>query len=48
MVPLVISEKLSTAFARWDGRGPTDGDMLMPGGEMGLAVMATLTWDAQP
>ncbi|WP_176217666.1 hypothetical protein [Mycobacterium avium] len=47
MLSADILEKLITALARWDGRGPTEDDMLEAGREMASAIMATLAWDAK-
>lgn len=47
MFPAQLVEKLSTALARWDGRGPTEDDMLHAGKEPTSAATAVLTWDAQ-
>lgn len=45
MIPVQMVEQLSTALARWDGRGPTEDDMLHAGKELASAAMAVLTWD---
>ncbi len=47
MIPAHVVEQLATALARWDGRGPTDEDMLQAGKELASAAMAVLTWEAQ-
>jgi len=47
MIPAQLVEQLSTALARWDGRGPTEDDTLEAGKELASAAMAVLTWDAQ-
>jgi hypothetical protein len=47
MIPAQLVEQLSTALARWDGRGPTEDDMLHAGKELASAATALLTWDAQ-
>jgi hypothetical protein len=47
MIPANLVEQLSTALARWDGRGPTEDDNLRAGKELARAAMAVLTWDAQ-
>jgi hypothetical protein len=47
MIPTRLLEQLSTALAQWDGRGPTEGDMLHAGKELASAAMAVLTWDAE-
>lgn len=47
MILAQLVEQLSTALARWDGRGPTEDDMLHTGKELASAVMAVLAWDAQ-
>lgn len=47
MIPAHLVAQLSTALARWDGRGPTEDDMLHAGKELAHAAMAVLTWDAQ-
>ncbi len=47
MIPLQLVEQLSTAVARWDGRGPTEDDMLHAGKELASAAMAVLTWYAR-
>ena len=31
MIPVQLVEQLSTALARWDGRGPSDDDTLEAG-----------------
>lgn len=46
MTPAHLVEQLSTA-ARWDGRGPTEVDMLDAGVELASAAMAVLTWNAE-
>lgn len=45
-IPAQLVEQLSTALARWDGRGPSDDDTLHAGKELASAVMALLAWDA--
>jgi hypothetical protein len=47
MIPVNLIEQLSTALARWDGRGPTDDDTLEAGKALSSAAMAVLVWDAQ-
>ncbi|MDP7727616.1 hypothetical protein [Mycobacterium sp. TY813] len=47
MIPAHLVEQLSTALARWDGRGPTEDDTLEAGKALASAAMAVLTWDAQ-
>lgn len=47
MIPAHLVEQLSTALARWDGRGPTDDDTLEAGEALAGAAMAVLAWDAQ-
>ncbi|GAT06218.1 uncharacterized protein RMCFA_6329 [Mycolicibacterium fortuitum subsp. acetamidolyticum] len=47
MIPPHLVEQLSTALARWDGRGPTEDDILEAGKELASAAMAVLAWDAQ-
>jgi hypothetical protein len=42
-----ILGKLTTALARWDGRGSSGDDALHAGQELALAVMALLVWDSQ-
>lgn len=46
MIPAHLVEQLSTALARWDGRGPADADTLDAGKALASAAMAVLTWDA--
>lgn len=45
MIPAHLVEQLSTALARWDGRGPTEDEMLHAGKELASAATAVLTWD---
>jgi hypothetical protein len=45
-IPPQLVERLSTALARWDGRGPSEDDMLDAGKALASAAMAVLTWDA--
>jgi hypothetical protein len=45
VIPADILEKLITALAHWDGRGPGEDDMLDAGREMASAIMAVLAWD---
>lgn len=45
MIPAQLVEQLLTALARWEGRGPTEDDMLHAGKELASAAMAVLTWD---
>jgi hypothetical protein len=40
MIPAQLLEQLSTALARWDGRGPTDDDTLEAGKALASAAMA--------
>lgn len=47
MLPTHIAEKLITALARWDGRGPSEDETLEAGRALAEAVMATLVWDAK-
>ncbi|NDJ91462.1 hypothetical protein [Mycolicibacter kumamotonensis] len=47
MIPAHLVEQLSTALARWGGRGPTEDDTLEAGRELASAAMAVLVWDAQ-
>jgi hypothetical protein len=47
VIPAQLVEQLSTALARWDGRGPTDEDTLESGKALASAAMAVLTWDSQ-
>ena len=47
MIPARLIEQLSTALARWDGRGPTEDDTLETGKALASAAMAVLVWDAQ-
>lgn len=47
MIPANLIEQLSTALARWDGRGPTDDDTLHAGKALASAAMAVLSWDAE-
>lgn len=47
MIPASLVEQLSTALARWDGRGPTESEALEAGKALASAAMAVLTWDAQ-
>lgn len=46
MIPANLIEQLSTALARWDGRGPTD-DTLHAGKALASAATAVLSWDAE-
>lgn len=46
VIPADILEPLVTAVARWDGRGPTEDDMLHAGKELASAAMAVLVWDS--
>lgn len=46
-LPPGLLERLSVALARWDGRGPTEDDMLFAGRDLADAVMAVLVWDAE-
>lgn len=47
MIPTNLIEQLSTALARWDGRGPTEDEMLHAGAALASAAMAVLVWDAE-
>lgn len=47
MIPAHLVEQLSTALARWGGRGPTDDDTLEAGKALASAAMEVLIWDAQ-
>lgn len=43
MIPTQLVEQVSTALARWDGRGPTDNDTREAGKKLASAAMAALT-----
>lgn len=45
MIPTHLFVQLSTALARWDGRGPTPKDDYRAGKELAAASMAVLVWD---
>lgn len=47
MIPTHLVEQLSTALARWGGRGPTEDDTLYAGTELAEAAMAVLMWDVE-
>jgi hypothetical protein len=47
MIPADITEKLITALALWDGRGPSEDETFEAGRALAEAVMSTLVWDAQ-
>ncbi|WP_255396767.1 hypothetical protein [Mycobacterium sp. 852002-51613_SCH5001154] len=42
MLAAQLVEKLSTALARWDGRGPTEDDMLHAGKKLASAATSVL------
>jgi hypothetical protein len=46
MIPANLVEQLSTALARWDGRGSTADDTLEAGKALASAAMVVLNWDA--
>lgn len=47
VIPADILEALIVAVARWDGRGPSEDDMLHAGKELASAAMAVLVWDSK-
>jgi hypothetical protein len=46
-IPAQLVERLTTALARWDGRGPSDDETLEAGKALASAAMAVLAWDAR-
>jgi hypothetical protein len=46
MLPTNLLEQLSTALARWDGRGSSNDETLRTGKELAAAVMSVLIWDS--
>lgn len=47
VIPADLTERLTTALARWDGRGPGEEDARYAGSELASAVMAVLLWNSQ-
>lgn len=45
MIPVDLLERLTSALAHWDGRGPTPDDDFQVGKEMASAIMALLAWN---
>jgi hypothetical protein len=45
VIPAQLVERLSTALARWDGRGPSSDEELEAGKAMASSIMALLVWN---